>query len=436
MIKKTLFLLSFTVLIFLGFQLITHYKSKEKYASNFVEPQWGDSNNPVTSILSLSESFKNKKINKEKYTRRFAKPQTRDFISSNNDFALKMFEHLRTKNTTDENVIFSPYSLNTAFGMLYAGSKGNTAEEIESVFGFTDASHKELQNTASYMENLSGVTLTSANSFWIQKGFPILESYKKHMSTYDAEILHADFRHQPKQSKKRINTWVKHKTNGLIQDLVKRIHPDTRTILINALYFKGDWDKPFKKKLTRSDVFKSPNGNRKIDMMNQKDDFRYTHVENKFQILDMPYKGDNVSMMILLPEENFNFSLEELNSWHSNLDTQKVDIYFPKFEIDTSYALKEDFESLGIVDAFDIDKADFSGVSEEKLFLSKIIHKAIVKVNETGTEAAAVSATFLRAGSAMDKNKPIVFRADRPFVFLIYEKHTKTILFIGLVNKP
>ena len=241
-------------------------------------------------------------------------------------------------------------------------------------------------------------------------------------------------------------TFLNRQTKNKIKDLIPvgAITSMTRLVLTNAIYFKGTWIMEFDKTKTRQENFTTSQGETvKADMMSLTgDDVKFNYAEDGYvQILELPYKGEEVSMLILLPEEGdmgtleYSLDNEQLQEWKNMLEETEVEVYLPKFEFDTKYFMKEDLSYMGMPTAFS-EEADFSGMTGEKdLFISKVIHQAYVKVDEEGTEAAAATAVIMKNESIAAPMKK-VFRADRPFIFIIQKKNTGNILFMGRVSDP
>ncbi len=272
------------------------------------------------------------------------------------------------------------------------------------------------------------------------------EFFKLAQDDYGAGLIGVDFINDAEREKTRrtINTWVEDKTNKKIQELIKPgiLNTQTRLMLTNAVYFKGDWAVQFDSKNTKDAPFTiAPEKKIDVPMMHLKDSFNYADF-GVLQILEMPYKGNDLSMVVLLPRKAEDLAeLEEritfgtLEQWLKRLNKQEVLVYLPKFKITGEFRLAEMLKKVGMVDAFAPNLADFSGMNGKKdLFISAVVHKAFVEVNEKGTEAAA--ATGIAIGVTSIPTPPPVFRADHPFVFFIRDIKTNTILFIGRLANP
>ena len=255
---------------------------------------------------------------------------------------------------------------------------------------------------------------------------------------YGGEAFNVDFSGATEQTRELINEWIEHQTNYTIKDFFppNSIDPLTRLVLTNAIYFKGIWLKQFDENETTEDIFWIDNDTTvKIQMMKVYDFFNYTETDD-LQIIELPYKGKRICMLVLLPKRNIeqiedNLTINSLNSWVENLTEQRIEVYLPKINLSTEYSLKEILESMGLHSIFCPGEADFSGIDGTKnLFVDEAIHKAFIKIDEKGTEASAVT------GIIMPISLPTIFRANHPFIFLILDKETDIILFMGKIVNP
>ena len=366
--------------------------------------------------------------------------------AANNQFALELYSALKE----GENIFFSPYSIFTALAMAYEGADTETAQEIQSVFHFPKddngrrqafaAIHKQLN------ENKAGCEIKTANSLWVQNDYPFLKSYLDIIKKYYAgEAANVDFKRKTEEARKKINDWTKEKTNGKIEDLFPKgsLNQITRLVLANAVYFKGMWLNQFDEKETmEEDFWVNSDRTVKVPMMKRvgkNAKFNYTEVDG-IQILEMPYESEKLSMFVFLPEKNnlegleSSFNPQKLSQWKSELRKRSVDVYIPKFTFDGKFNLNQILKELGMPLAFSFD-ANFSKMDgTQDLFIQKVIHSAFINVNEEGAEAAA--ATGVSVGIKFAPAPQPVFRADHPFIFLIQEKETDNILFIGRVVNP
>ncbi|MBN2111923.1 serpin family protein [Candidatus Woesearchaeota archaeon] len=375
-----------------------------------------------------------------------ATPETlEEVVDSNNQFALELYSYLSQK---EGNVFFSPYSISTALAMTYEGAGGETAEEMANVFHFAENSTAR-QSSFAAIYNLinspdSEYKLNTANALWAQQDYPFLETYKSTIEKYyGGKTTNMDFISNSEGSRKTINSWVEDKTNDKIKDLLPQgsINSMTRLVLTNAIYFKGKWVMEFEKKRTRdSDFWTNIETRTKIQvpMMERTDkDAKFNYAETEeVKVLEMPYKGEDISMLVILPREsldNLSISVEKIEQWKSMLQNQRVDVYFPKFKFEKGYPLKETLSAMGMPTAFSMD-ADFSGIDGAKgLFIDEVYHKAYVNVDEEGTEAAAATAVVMEMSAMLEQK---IFRADHPFIFMIQERSTGSILFMGRVSNP
>lgn len=274
--------------------------------------------------------------------------------------------------------------------------------------------------------------------------FNVVEKY------YGGKANNLDFKKDPEGSRITINNWVEDQTNDKIRDLIPPgcIDPSTRLVITNAIYFKGEWVRQFNEKETKEEDFRiSKNNIVKVPMMRRTDEeAKFNYAENdRLQILEMPYSGEELSMLILLPKNGDLATLENLlttknlSKWKKDLKNQRVKIFIPKFKFETKYFMADDLKTMGMPTAFQRSSADFSGMDGTKnLYIGEVIHQAFIEVNEKGTEAAAATAEVLiQAIRPKQKTPEIpVFRADHPFIFLIQEKSSGNILFIGRVVNP
>ncbi len=369
------------------------------------------------------------------------------FIEDNNSFAIELYEQLAEE---DGNIFFSPYSISTALAMTYAGARGNTEKEMSEVLHFNLSQNElhpafsKLSSHFAQIQNIGNIELNIANALWIQKNYNILDNFLNiNTKYYNANLFNVDFMKAPDKAIQEINDWVEENTKNKIKDILKKedLHPLTRLILTNAIYFKGDWEYKFDKELTAELPFrKNKNEKMMIPIMYQKGNFKYSKNDD-YQMLELPYTGKELSMLILLPNEIDGLSKLE-KKLKDNLFThlnqfahqKMVEVYLPKFEFTKRFVLNKKLETLGMKDAFE-GNADFSGITGNKrLFIHNIIHKAYVKVDEQGTEAAAATAVIL-AEVGYKQSIPI-FKADHPFIFLIRDNETGSILFIGRIVDP
>ncbi len=326
--------------------------------------------------------------------------------------------------------------MSIALGMAWNGANNDTKKEMEEVLNMSGMTvdgineyYQIMQSTLPKVDNKTKLNI--ANSIWYRTGFQVKKDYLDVNKEYfNAEVKELDF--AKAWALDTINNWCARKTNNLIKKPLDQISGDAMMYLINAIYFKGVWANKFDKKETRVRPFTNEkNVQSDVNMMQKTDTFAYTSDEIA-QYLDMPYGNGSFSMTVVLPKEGKttadvlkNLTVENWNKTLGNLITQKVEVKFPRFKIQNSYEMKDMLVSMGMVKAFS-NFADFSGISDFKLFISRVIHSTYCEVNEEGTEAAAVTIIEFELTS-MPMNP--VFNANRPFIFFIREKNTGVILF-------
>ncbi len=377
-------------------------------------------------------------------------------VQGNNTFALELYAKLKN---ADGNLFFSPYSISTALAMTYAGARGRTAEQMADVLRFPigePPSHLNSRQLATEFGKLvkdlnargenGAYELIVANALWGQKGYGFLAEFLELVEThYGGRLNEVDFVEATETSRQTINAWVEKKTNEKIKNLIPKgvLDSMTRLVLTNAIYFKGNWAQQFREDRTREAPFTLSDG-KKIDvpMMNQTKKFNYMETET-LQALELPYVDNELSMIVLLPKEldglgelEQSLTLEKVTEWQSKLGKREVIVSIPKFKLTSQFSLAAVLKAMGMADAFS-RSANFSGMNGKRdLAISAVIHKAYVDVNEEGTEAAAATAVTMRLTSMVPTDRPPVFRADHPFLFLIRDNQSGSILFIGRLMNP
>ncbi len=367
-----------------------------------------------------------------------------EVVNANNQFALELYPQL---DKPGKNVFFSPYSISSALAMTYEGARGKTADEMQSVFHFPENSILR-PNFASVYNEINKkdkeYQLSTGNALWAQQDYQFLEEYFSTIEKYyGGKAANVDFIEETEKSRQTINKFIEEQTNDKIEEIIAPgvLSPLTRLVLTNAIYFKGTWEWEFDKSDTRDRDFKITKEDIvKVPMMHMDPDkarFNYADAGD-LQILELPYKGKDISMIILLPTEDLDsieLTTQNLDKWKAEMQETKLDaIYFPKFEFDTKYGLNEALKTLGMPTAFEFGIADFSGMDgTQSLYISDVIHQAYVKVDEKGTEAAAATVVVMGTSAAAPRN---IFNADHPFIFIIQEKKTGNILFLGKVVDP
>jgi serpin B len=375
-------------------------------------------------------------------------------LPENTPFALDLYQQLATKDA-QANLFFSPYSISTALAMTYTGARGQTATEMAATLHLKGGQSEVPANFATLEDRLAAVgkggkvTLHTANSLWYQKDYQFrpefLDAGRK---SFHAELAGVDFAKDAEGARGRINRWVAGKTADKIPELLQPGVLDslTRLVLCNAVYFKGDWARQFDAKATRpADFFVTPDLRVKVPLMSQKMKVRYA-VREGLSLVELPYQGGDLDMVVLLPDAQDGLkSLENrlgeegLSAWLGELDRGRqtdVVVQLPKFKLSAQFGLKPALAAMGMPTAF-TTSADFSGIDGSRnLLISAVVHQAVVEVNEAGTEAAAATAVGISLTSIELPRPTPVFRADHPFLFLIREKQSGTILFLGRMLNP
>jgi serpin B len=381
-----------------------------------------------------------------------APPPTPDqdaVAEGNNAFAIDLYGQLRKQSG---NLFFSPESISTDLAMAYAGARGTTASEMAATLHFTLPPEKLHPAMGALLSGLNaahpGYQLHVADALWAEKDFTFLDDFLKLTSTdYGAGFNRVDFKTAPEASRSTINQWVEQKTERKIKDLLPpgSIGPDTRLVLTNAIYFKGDWQTQFSKTQTRDEDFHlSASQTVKAPLMHIEQNLRYT-ADSMSQIVEIPYKSRELSMVIFLPKDVAGLAAFEQSLTIAGIEkilsemrsSPKIILSLPKFKMSSQFELADALGALGMRRAFQKTVADFSGMTGKRdLWISAAIHKAYIDVNEEGTEAAAATGTVMRSMAMSREQPPIVFRADHPFVFMIRDNRSGAILFMGRVTDP
>ncbi|MDV2481424.1 serpin family protein [Methanoculleus sp. Wushi-C6] len=376
--------------------------------------------------------------------------------AGNNRFALDLYRQLASDpDTGGRNIFFSPYSVSSALAITAEGARGTTADEIQSVLHLPENATLRRSGFAAIDAGLNrgndNYTLRAANALWAEETYPFLPEYVDAAAQwYGANATNLDFVGNPEGARQRINRWVEEQTEEKIRDLLPAGSIDalTRLVITNAIYFKGTWVEQFNANETRDAEFRvGPNETVQVRMMQRTDEeavFGYAETD-ALQALELPYAhgdGTRLSMLVLLPKGDDLTAVEEsldaetVADLRGSLDSQRVKVYFPKFTLETEYSLPRTLAAMGMPTVFTTD-ADLSGMDGTRnLFVSDVVHKAFVDVNEEGTEAAAATGVVVKLVSAPIEDTTPVFKADHPFVFLIVENDSGTILFIGRVANP
>jgi serpin B len=376
---------------------------------------------------------------------------SRELSLGNSTFALDLYQTLRDG---EGNLFFSPYSISLALAMTYAGARGETERQMAQVLHFSlpqEVLHKafnvldlELESRGAEIDEQEGdpFRLNIANSIWGQRGHEFLPEFLDTLAmNYGAGMRIVDYIAGAEEARQAINQWVYDQTEEKIKDLIQPglIDELTRLVLVNAIYFNASWFSPFAEEATHDGAFHLIDGGQvQVPMMFQEEGFNYSEGDG-YQAIELPYVGQEMAMVILLPEMgNFeaferNLDLERLSGILDEMSHQSVMLTMPRFEYESEFKLKETLMKMGMQAPF--TQADFSGMDGTRdLFISEVVHKAFVSVDETGTEAAAATAVMMRFTSA--PSMPVEMSVDRPFIYLIRDVKTGSILFMGRVLNP
>lgn len=364
---------------------------------------------------------------------------------ANNQFAFRLLQKFPT--SSEVNLFFSPYSVSTALAMAYVGARDETQHELHESLGYSSAGLTPDNVPSAHAQHThllrqpSNSTVRVANAAVIEREYSVLGDYIGLLSqSFNADLWKVDF--ADTESRSKINDWVKNETNGKIEDLLRGpLPPNTKLVLLNAIYFKGVWKTPFHVQATSRGPFYNGGTTRvNVDTMREDVEAGYAHDEaTNADVADLPYVGSDYSMTIVLPRESTGAdSLRHSLLWHdfqrllSGLRQTTLYVALPKFKLEGSYKLKQTLSQLGAVKLFQEGQADLSGISSSgHLFVEDVIHKAVVEVNEQGSEAAGATAVLIVADSLRPTTPFIV---NHPFLFFIRNTKTGDVLFAGQVN--
>ncbi len=377
-------------------------------------------------------------------------------VDGNTMFALDLYQAISSE--ADGNLMLSPYSVSLALAMTYAGARGDTEqqmqdtlhfllpqEDLHPAFNALDLDLTGREYNAPKEQEGQHFQMNIANAIWGQEGYSFLPDFLDVIArNYGAGLRLLDFAQEPEKSRITINDWVSDETEERIQDLIPQglITPDTCLVLTNAIYFNASWLHPFEESATRDDAFFLLDGGQvTVPMMSQQESLGYTRGET-YQAVELPYLGEDMAMLVMLPDEgrfeDFEGALDAaaFTSIRDSIQSATVDLTMPRFKYEYDLDLAKELAEMGMPAAFG-GGADFSGISGSRdLFISNVIHKTFVQVDESGTEAAAATAVIMRKSAAIVEGGPVEVRVDRPFIFAIYDKRTGTTLFIGRVLNP
>ena len=379
-------------------------------------------------------------------------------VGGNTAFALDLYEVIAG---SEENLFYSPYSISLALAMTYAGARGATERQMAETLRFSllrDRLHPafnaldlaltpEVQGGAK-----GGFELSIANSVWGQEGHEFSATYLDTLAeNYGGDVRRVDYRGQPETARTTINDWVSGETTGRIEDLIPRqaITTWTRLVLANAVFLRAKWQLPFDERATSRAPFHSLDGEEsRVEMMRQTGGFGFARGDG-FEAVELPYEGGGISLVILLPHEGRfgdierSLDADRLGAVLEGLETRRVRLTMPKFELEATLGLADTLEGMGMPNAFDEKKAEFQGMDglsclagdDECLLISDVVHKAFVSVDEDGTEAAAATAVVVGITKSVIIEELVELTIDRPFIFLIRHRETGTVLFLGRVVK-
>ncbi|MGA2241996.1 MAG: serpin family protein [Verrucomicrobiota bacterium] len=368
--------------------------------------------------------------------------------SANTAFAFDLLKQI-TREQPGTNVFISPFSVSTVLQMVANGAAGNTKTEMQQVLKTAGLPAETLNATVKdlnqSLNSQTNVILNLANAIWYKKGFHLKPAFvSDNKNFFSAKLAGVDF--GKPESAQTINDWADTSTHGKIKNIVQwPLDPLTRVILANAIYFKGKWDRPFDKQSTKDRAFNIlPGGTPKqVPTMWQHGHFNYQQGDG-FQAVRLPYTGGHLQMYLFLPDTNSSPTklLADLNAdtWRDKILPKFQDkagtLALPRFKLDYDVLLNKPLQALGMRQAFDFHSADFSAMADEPLFVSEVKQKSFVEVNEEGTEAAAVTTGTMRATAVFRPEKPFEMIVDRPFLFVIGDNQTKSILFMGVIYDP
>lgn len=383
----------------------------------------------ILSIVLISSAFAQTKSN---------------IVNNNNEFAFGLFAKICETDTT--NVFISPISISSALSMTYDGAKGKTAKEMRNTLKFTKdqgESHREITELLNHYRNSKQTLFTIVNAAVAQEKYDFLDSYFALLKDYSAIIKTADFKDAVKreEARQQINKWVMDNTNNKIEELLDKNSVDemTRLVLLNAIHFKADWAFAFPEDQTRQMIFYGEKRQYISPFMHIRQTYNFFRNED-YLIIELPYKDNQASMFIILPEKesDFNefcksFTYTSFVDNEKLLNKQLIDLLMPKFKIEAKYKLKNPLMAMGMIDAF-TGKANFGKMNgRSDLMIDDVIHQSFIEVDEIGTEASAATAVVVREKSAP---QPEFVNLNRPFIFVIRENYKGSILFLGRFNNP
>ncbi len=363
----------------------------------------------------------------------------------NTDFAFRLYSHMKNM---QGNIIISPNSISEAMAMVYPGAKSTTKDQIASTMGFDTnlkAHLKNFKNLNKELTSLNNIELFRANSIWVENTYSPKKCFLKNdQKTFGASVYKTDFINSSDQSRQEINKWVEDKTKNRIKNLLPdgSLDGSTRMVLVNSIYFYGEWEKSFDPKMTVSEPFSAPSKEITTKFLHAKESFLYSKTDG-YSMVELPFKGNDVVLLALLPNEpsgmaelEAKLSADFLKQATSGLQSVKVDLKLPKIKLETeSVRIDGQLADMGMPLAFS-NQANFSGISKNNdLKIDKVFHKAFLEFSEKGAEAAAATAVVM-VRTAINPANEIRFWANRPFIFFIWDKKHNIILFMGRIETP
>ncbi|XP_062990007.1 antithrombin-III [Elgaria multicarinata webbii] len=388
----------------------------------------------------------------------YINPRVWELSKANSRFATAFYKDLASSKNANENIFMSPLSISTAFAMAKLGACGNTLEQLMAVFQFDTISTKTSDqihfffaklNCRLYKKLNKSSELVSANRLFGEKSLIFNETYQNISEVvYGAKLLPLNFKEKPELSRAAINDWVANKTEKRITNVIPEggIDDSTVLVLVNTIFFKGHWKSKFRVENTKMELFyRAISEPCSVATMYQEAMFRYASISSsKVQVLELPYKGDDITMVLILPfadtslaQVEQQLTSEKLESWLNSLEEVSLTVHLPRFQMEDSFSLKEKLQRMGLTDLFHPEHSSLPGIiagGRPELYVSEAFHKASLEVNEEGSEAAAAT-TVIMMGRSFQFNK-LVFNANRPFLVLIREVGINSILFMGKVADP
>ncbi|CAH2311243.1 roquin-1 isoform X7 [Pelobates cultripes] len=386
-------------------------------------------------------------------------PRVWELSKANTKFAMDFYKIVADSKADSENLFMSPLSISQAFTMTKLGACENTLKQLMEVFRFDSISEKASDQIHVYFSKLNcrlyrkankSSELVSANRLFGEKSLTFNDTYQEISEIfYGAKLWPLNFKDKPEESREIINNWVSNKTEKRITNVIPEgaITPLTTLVLVNAIYFKGQWKSMFDPENTKLDLFYRPwtNETYSVPTMYQEGLFRYgSFKKDGIQILELPYKGDDISMVFVLPSHDTpleviekDITLEKLTTWLDKSHYVQTSVHIPRFKIEGAFSVKESLEKMGLVDLFDPNNAKLPGIvagGRTDLYVSDAYHKAFLDVNEEGSEASAATAVVV-TGRSLNMNRN-VFRANRPCLLLIREVSLNAVIFMGRLSDP